>query len=348
MAGAEAWAKIAAYMPQLRTTLLLGLLCLGFFACGKPPAAPTPQPTVTPVTPSPPVPPPNIVLTGRLTSTVTGLPIPGASIDLDGQLTTSAADGAFRYEFVPGTYNTVPALTIKAPNILDRNLRLSLPSSRDIVVDAITHGDGFDLSYYRRMVRDDYDSPGLLRTLRRWNQAPRLYVRTIDQEGRPIEASTLNPIVAALQDEATAWTGGRFGLAAVELGTESREGVNGWITVKWVSPLTDASVCGRAQIATNGGWIEFNYLQQTGCACRGSRISPMTARHELGHAMGFYHTGDRSDVLWSNSVCDDRRPSARERLHAAVAYGRSFGNADPDIEPTTTIRRNEPPVIIVD
>jgi hypothetical protein len=132
------------------------------------------------------------------------------------------------------------------------------------------------------------------------------------------------------------------------MGAETREGVSGWITVKWANPVVPEAICARAQVAVNGGWIEFNHLRGAGCGCRGSRIGTKTARHELGHAMGFYHTSDPADVMRAGAVCDDRRPSPRERLHAAIAYGLSIGNADPDAEPGTFLHGHVSPVVIVD
>lgn len=334
--------------PSVALVPLVVLSCgLTMLACGasspSTPSGPTP-----PVTPSP-QPPSNVVINGRLTSTVDGSPLGGVTVELAGRPATTSDDGAFRYEVAPGSLVTEPWLKVSGASILlDRWVHLSVTGSRDVAVNAIPLNSSFDLTYYRQLVRDDYDKPGVLRSLRRWTQAPRLYVRTIDEAGKPIEAATLDPVVAAFQDEAAAWTGGRFGLAAVELGTETREGVSGWITVKWVAPLTDEALCGRAQIATNGGWIELNYLKRTGCACRGSRIGASTVRHELGHAMGFYHTSDKNDVMWGIAACDDLRPSARERLHAAIAYSRPVGNYEPDVDPATTLQSRDPPIVIVD
>jgi hypothetical protein len=215
-----------------------------------------------------------------------------------------------------------------------------------VTPDVIALSGGFDLSYYRSFVRDNTDSPGVLRTLRRWTKPPRIYLKTVDEAGQPIEAATLEPVASALIDEVGSFTGGRLFVAGLERGTESREGQPGWITVKWPS-APDPTLCGRAQVAVDGGWIEL-YYRTNGCSCYGQRIAPGIARHEMGHALGFYHTPNGDDVMYSGyrtAQCD-RRPSVRERLHGAIAYSRPFGNTDPDNDPTTSVLSRLPPVVI--
>lgn len=289
----------------------------------------------------------SVGLSGTVTNTVTGEPISGATVAFGAQTTSTAQDGLFRYELDPGSLTSASLLRLTGAGIVERALLLSLPGSRNVAIDAIGLQSDFDLAYYRRLVRDDFSSPGTLRSLRRWTQAPRVYVRTVDESGAPVDAKTIETAMAALQDDASAWTGGRFGLASIERGVSTREGVSGWLTVKWSGPPVDTSFCGRAQIATSGGWIELNHLLAS-CACGDSRIAAKTVRHELGHAMGFYHSGDERDVMWHVSSCDNRRPSARERLHAAVAYSRPIGNMDPDIDPIATPMRLSDPVVVVD
>jgi hypothetical protein len=52
-------------------------------------------------------------------------------------------------------------------------------------------------------------------------------------------------------------------------------------------------------------------------------VYPRLIRHELGHAMGYYHTGDPGDVMYgraiSRAACD-ALPSDRERRHAKYAH----------------------------
>ena len=87
-----------------------------------------------------------------------------------------------------------------------------------------------------------------------WHDRLARYVTSLEralEAGRPIDQETLNTVVHALQDEPEAWTGGRFGLAGLEIGTESREGVSGWITVKWPAD-PDAGICARAHAYLRG------------------------------------------------------------------------------------------------
>jgi predicted Zn-dependent protease len=52
-------------------------------------------------------------------------------------------------------------------------------------------------------------------------------------------------------------------------------------------------------------------------------VYPRLIRHELGHAMGYYHTDDVGDVMYGRSISTrscDLLPSDRERRHARFAH----------------------------
>jgi hypothetical protein len=52
-------------------------------------------------------------------------------------------------------------------------------------------------------------------------------------------------------------------------------------------------------------------------------VYPRLIRHELGHAMGYYHTDSLADVMYGHAIpadACDALPSDRERGHAKFAY----------------------------
>ena len=53
-------------------------------------------------------------------------------------------------------------------------------------------------------------------------------------------------------------------------------------------------------------------------------VYPRLIRHELGHAMGYYHTDDAADVMYGNAITSracNVDASERERRHAKFAHG---------------------------
>lgn len=258
----------------------------------------------SPPAPSAPRPAPAPSFSGTVTDTVTGAPIIGFSAVLSGS-----------------------RLTVSAPGYITRE------TTNRGAVDLIRDAAPFDATFYRHFVRNGLDAPGAPEPLRRQRQAPRIYIRTIDDTGAAIDAASLAVVRNAIGSGLVqALSGGTMGVAGVEEGTDSRVGDSGWITVRWVSSLPD-SRCGQASVG--GDWIELLYAAGR-CTCSaGARTYPRLVKHELGHAMGFYHTDNRGDVMHnasSGNDCDNN-PSNRERYHAAIAYKRPVGNRDPDVDP---------------
>jgi hypothetical protein len=189
----------------------------------------------------------------------------------------------------------------------------------------------FDLTFYRQLVHNGYETRGALEPLRRQRQAPRIYLRTVDDGGGVIDAVTLNQTAAALINTAGSLTG-VFGLAGLERGTETRERVPGWITVRWSQfPKVingNFSVCGEGFI---GGDLLILYPRSSGCRCSGNpgTIDLSTIKHELGHVLGFWHTDSARDLMYPLHRSCDLDPSPREIYHASIAYTRPIGSAAP-------------------
>lgn len=298
-------------MPSLRPILVLVCAAL-LIGCGGEasrigsPTAPTPF--------TPPATPPVSVFNGAVTETLTGAPV----------LAFTAAITGSR-------------LTVLAPGYITRETALGGGN-----VDLIREAD-FDLGFYRQFVRNALEATGNLEPLRRQVTAPRIYLRTVDNAGAPISSAQLDSAQRAILDVAGYFNGG-LGIAALERGSETREGQSGWITVTWLAERAD-NFCGRAYVG--GGLIELNYKYGDGCSCGELTVRPRTVKHEIGHAMGFWHTDHDNDVMYGKGVWQcDNNPSVRERHHAAIAYARPLGSRDMDVDPSFSVSRIQPVLVI--
>lgn len=199
-----------------------------------------------------------------------------------------------------------------------------MPTAPSAIVraDVLAATDGFDSLFYRAFLQNGYEAPDRLEAVRVLRAPFRLYLRTLDDAGRSIDRVTLATTERTLIESARIWSGGTFGVVDVERGTTTREKKPGWITVKWSSAAANGQ-CGRSTVGVDGGFIELNVSGACSCGMS-TAVYPRLVRHELGHAMGYYHTDDAADVMYgrpiTSDVCD-LLPSDRERRHAKLVHG---------------------------
>jgi hypothetical protein len=319
--------------------VLSAILALGVSACGGgggrgTPANPTPTAPTTPTTPTN-----TWSVAGQVVTTGTQQAVAGATVTPGWSLTPIEADANGNFEL--GDRSNPPStpypVSVSAPGFVTHDLWITWQRGprTNVMLDIIRDAAPFSMAFYQQFVRDMYDkSEGAPWPVLRWNTAPSFYVRTVDQNGRPIEQRVLAITLDAIRRAVPAFTGGQYSVAAIETGSDARPATPDWINVEFIRDRKQDSLCGRASVGRNPGTIT---LWEDVCDCGSNKVPGSVTMHEVGHAMGFFHVSDKKSLMYpfDDGGCRAGSLSAAESFHAAIAYSRPRGNRDPDHDPSS-------------
>jgi hypothetical protein len=308
-------------------------------ACGGNSPSSSTSGSSTPSRPTQPTTPTNTwSAAGQIVANGSSQGIGGATVTPGWSLAAVTADGQGNYQLgdVANPPSTPYPVSFSASGFVTHDVWITWARGprTGVNFDMIRNAAPFSMDFYRQFVRGTYDQPGAPWPVLRWTTAPSFYVKTTDQNGRAIEPEVLTRVYDAIRAAVPAYSAGRFQVAALENGTATRAQAADWINVDIKRDPSEKQICGYAQIGANPGSITLN---DDVCSCGSNKIPGAVTMHEVGHAMGFFHVGDRGSLMYPFIAgdCPNGVLSAAETYHAAIAYSRPRGNVEPDHDPSS-------------
>jgi hypothetical protein len=269
--------------------------------------------------------------TGHIVATNTQTPVAGAHVSTTVASADTNGNGDFTLTAV-STPTTSQAVTVSANGYITHQTTIRLPRTNPVDLDLISTAPPFDQAFYDAMARGGLT--GNTYALSRWDHQMTFYLRTTDENGRPLTDAELNTFRRGIREGVQFYTNGTYE-AKIEEGTDNKNGQSGYVTMLPMRVIPTGDYC--LTTSSVGGDPMTIDLRLDRCGCKGVSIPIVAVIHATGHAVGMFDVPGE-DNLMNNSIpggCQDLLPTSKEQFYAALIYSRPRGNTLPDNDPIT-------------
>ena len=298
---------------RLSASLALAILAV---ACGgASPVQPNPINVVPTPIPVPPEPAPTSwPISGLVTAGPAGTGIDGATLTF-GTLAPVTTSAGGRYTIVTTDSSTQP-LRITAPGYLTRETYLRGGLLRSLDIDLISPDM---LTIWQAMAHNGSESPAQIANVptQRWTTNPNIYIWTTWKDtGLPV--ANVDWWVREIRRVIPQLSGFTLQAGVIETGPDQRPPAPGWINIQFHHSGN------YGYLGKNPGEVQF---------AGDSACNYIAVTHEIGHAMGYWHTGMFNTIMGSTpGYCHEADLTPNELRVAKAMYSRAPYNYTPDRE----------------